>query len=297
MSTRKRDKVAIVGWASSSRDLTPFADESIEIWGCNELGAVFPHAGQRWDVWFNLHDREVIEKVGQERMAFLKNQTVPVYMKEEHEDVPAAVAFPFDEIREWAGRDYFTSSIAWMVAFAVMQEYKEIHIYGVDMALESEYGYQRPCCDYWLGRAEGLGIKVFDPASSRLLKGVWLYGLEDPPEDEGFITERFCVERMQAMTQQITQIDGEINKLQSEFNGRMSQLQMRKASLDGARHQAKFFQDQILMRKRDSGMPIVCDGPEIVGPGSPAIQHAVEPNSDGQTEPVTAPEPVTADVS
>ena len=40
----------------------------------------------------------------------------------------------------------------------------------------SEYHHQRPSCEYFLGIAEGMGLKVFIPDEADLLKTRFLYG-------------------------------------------------------------------------------------------------------------------------
>lgn len=43
----------------------------------------------------------------------------------------------------------------------------------------SEYGHQRPSCEFFLGWAAGLGIEIEIPDSADLLKAPYLYGLHD----------------------------------------------------------------------------------------------------------------------
>ena len=51
-----------------------------------------------------------------------------------------------------------------------LREADEIGLWGVDMKAEDEYAYQRPNIEYWLGIAEGKGIKVHIPEASPILK-------------------------------------------------------------------------------------------------------------------------------
>jgi hypothetical protein len=46
----------------------------------------------------------------------------------------------------------------------------------------TEYGTQRPSCEYYIGMARGMGIKVTIPPESDLLKAVYLYGYQDVEE-------------------------------------------------------------------------------------------------------------------
>jgi len=68
--------------------------------------------------------------------------------------------YPIDAISEKYETNYFTSSIAYMIAYALYTGAKEINIYGVDMEQDTEYRYQRPCVAYWVGYAKALGVQV-----------------------------------------------------------------------------------------------------------------------------------------
>lgn len=173
-------KVAIVGTAPSSRDLAPFDDESWKIWGVSNVYQHIP----KWDCWFELHDLET-RKNEQEypgHYDWLKKQTTPVYMQQTHEEIPASVEYPKQEIiGEFGG--YFTNSVSYMIALAIHRGAEQIGIFGVDMAVQdagghSEYAHQRPSCEYFVGIAVGRGIKVDIPPESDLLKAARLYAYE-----------------------------------------------------------------------------------------------------------------------
>lgn len=172
---RTKDKVAILGFAPSYK-LAPFNDDSFEIWGLGDLYTMIP----RYDRWFELHTREVIEahsRTGQ-FLDWLKQCTVPLYMVKKFEDIPASIEYPREKIIAKYGC-YFTNSVSWMIVMAIEEGFKEIHIYGVDMATGGEYESQRPSCEYFIGVASGMGIKVYIPDTSDLLKTPILYGYED----------------------------------------------------------------------------------------------------------------------
>ena len=50
------------------------------------------------------------------------------------------------------------------------------------MAVGSEWQNQRPSCEYFIGMAEGMGIKVTIPDEADLLKTRFIYGFEEPKE-------------------------------------------------------------------------------------------------------------------
>ena len=233
--------VAIVGWASSSRDLAPFKDETWEIWGCNGLGRQMVG---RWNSWFELHDRVEMEpRMGADYITWLRSREVPVYMWAHHDDIPTSTAYPKEQIFQRFGR-YFTSTIAYMLALAIHRSkafvdggYEKIGVYGVDMALDSEYQYQRPCCEYLIGLARGLGLEVIVPTECMLLKTPYVYGLEQPPKDhhDNIITEEFLQKRMA--------------ELKSKFNDTLKNTHQ----MEGAMIQMDYFLHLIHTAKREVG--------------------------------------------
>ena len=54
----------------------------------------------------------------------------------------------------------FSSSISWMLAYALFLGYDEIALYGVDMIVDAEYGDQRDYLFYLLGIAAARGVRV-----------------------------------------------------------------------------------------------------------------------------------------
>lgn len=172
---RKKDKVAIVGYAPSSRNLAPYQDQDFEIWGVNELYKIAP----RLDLLFELHQRQFLNSKERNplHLKYLQESKIPIYMIKHFDDIPMSIEYPLDVILDLFG-DYFTNSISFMIALAVLMGYKEIHIYGIDMATLEEYGSQKPSVEYFIGVARGRGIKVIIPAQSDLLKTQFMYGYQ-----------------------------------------------------------------------------------------------------------------------
>ena len=52
--------------------------------------------------------------------------------------------------------------------------------------LEEEYFYQRAGCEYLIGLARGMGVKVVIPHESALCKASYVYGYSEPPNPEVF---------------------------------------------------------------------------------------------------------------
>ena len=96
---------------------------------------------------------------------------------------------------------YFTSSVAYMVALALLEhdngrKIDMIAIYGIDMLTASEYAAQRPCLEYWLGMLKPMGIKKIIPACSALLKANHVYGIQQQPENIGPFTPDYYRKRI-----------------------------------------------------------------------------------------------------
>ena len=210
-------KVAIMGFAPSWID-TPFDDEEFEIWTLNEAYKLIPqYPGDknkvRFDRWFEIHDPSSPTKSKPEHVEFLKNCSVPVYMREHVENVNLLVLYPFDKIVEKFPRRYLTNSIAEMIALAIYEGFEEISVYGVDMAAGDEYAWQRPCCEYYCGYAEGAGIKLFLPDISPMLKANKIYGLETDNHLSSAMKERNV-----DLTGKVVAMNNELSMLQKKMS-------------------------------------------------------------------------------
>lgn len=141
---------------------------------------------KRFDRMFEIHRRARFEeRMPEGYVPMLAAMGCPVVMLEKHPDIPNSVAFPLEECKAKLG-DYFASSVAYMIAMAILEGATEIQIYGIDMLTESEYAVQRPNVEYLLGMARGLGIVVKVAEGSTLLKSNFRYGAEMPNELGGF---------------------------------------------------------------------------------------------------------------
>ena len=108
-----------------------------------------------------------------EMMAELK---CPLYMLEPHDEFPTSVAYPLKEITNHFDHTYFTSTMAYIMGWLLWKfdlgtKVDEIKIFGINLTTLNEYYYQKACLEYWIGLAEGRGIKVTVPTGSGLRKG------------------------------------------------------------------------------------------------------------------------------
>ena len=175
--------ICISGFAETTRDMANKVGPEVEIWSLNRCYSYL----KRWNRWYEVHQPELYTgKTGLREAGYielLRKSNVPIYMQVPDPSVPQAVLFPKAEILEAGFRDYFTTSIAYMLAHAAYehkvlgQKIGQILMYGIDMAAYSEYSYQRPCVEYWCGVLDGLGIEnngklmLSVPRQSPTLKG------------------------------------------------------------------------------------------------------------------------------
>lgn len=81
------------------------------------------------------------------------------------------VTYPYKEVTEFFGTDYFSNTVDFALALAIYEGYDDIHLWGVTMEMESEYAYQKPGVDFWCGVAIGRGVKItVHGSASRIMK-------------------------------------------------------------------------------------------------------------------------------
>lgn len=85
---------------------------------------------------------------------------IPLVAPFKYEEIPLSEAFPLKECIKAFGLPYFNNTIAYMIAYALLKGAKEIDIYGVNQRSSSEYFYEKAGVEYWLGVANGLGVKI-----------------------------------------------------------------------------------------------------------------------------------------
>lgn len=185
-------KVAILGFGESVKDC-PWQDESWSLWAMNgfwraaepDFGITAPE--DRYSLWLDMHTLEYTRAYGklagfddkQERW-LEQPHPFPVYMLDAYPQFPAVQPFPVEELVAAVGRDYFTSTVAYALAFALMHKdtIAEVGLWGIDLVHSSEYADQRPCAEYWIGRLEAAGVKVTIADESALLRARHRYGYE-----------------------------------------------------------------------------------------------------------------------
>jgi hypothetical protein len=221
-----RKKIALVGFASSTKDMAPFADVDWAIVGMNQLSRHIPRA----DAWLEIHKEWNTAVVpGTDHAAWLRDCGIPVLMTDRVDGLPTSVKFPIDRLIRRFDIDYFTSTVAYMLAFTMdyidqqvehrlktspsnglatawdvtqlastlYAEYT-IGVFGIDLIVGEEYDYQRNCAEFWLGQIMARNITLMIPQQSALLKMRYRYGYFMEPDD--LIKDSDIAKRVSALT-------------------------------------------------------------------------------------------------
>ena len=179
------DKICIMGFGPT-KDVAPLDDPSWTF-----LGLPWDANWRRYDRLYEMHSQDVLQLSNsvviteewdggrivtqahrpQNYFAILKeiagDKNKTLYMQDNY--FGGVVPYPFDKVVK-ATRDYFISSVTYMISHAISLEPKTLAVYGIDLSGNDEWAYQRACVEYLLGLAEGRGIEVIVPDDSWLLK-------------------------------------------------------------------------------------------------------------------------------
>ncbi len=158
-----------------------------EVWGVNngyrqvmelkgKLSKLFIcHRDQEYD-WegdpvFNWEEQNILANAGVEIVSLFKLKHVKKITR-----------IPFREMVKYFGTDYFSDSIAYMVAYALykntrkikgllrLKEPMKIRMYGVDMHTKDEYATERGGIEYFIAVARTLGIDFWIHPDSSVCK-------------------------------------------------------------------------------------------------------------------------------
>ena len=247
-------KIAIVGTSPNHWHLAPFNDPEWQIWGMSRLFQ--DKRCSRWDCWFELHGTDELcgangqpdnSEAAQNRrlyLEWLQQQTNPVYVREETPLIPTGVRYPIEEILKVFPRGYFTNTVSYATALAICMKPDELGLWGVDMAQSVEYRHQRPSVEYFLGLAEGMGIKVTLPVETTLLKVARLYAISDPtPMESVLVGKRKEMEqRSQQCRMQLEQ--GQV--MNAAYGGALDMLRFFEENID---FETRTLKEQIILPK------------------------------------------------
>lgn len=170
-----------------------------------------------WTRWFNFHARaHWEEKYPSSVIWYLTRDGRKLFYTQKFwPDIPGCVAFPREYIQHHFATAkgpmrYFTCSIAWLLAYAILFNPRRIELWGFqlkDTKPNEAYKYERPCFFYWVQQARDRGIEVwyqseiaalpFEPGDPDAYTGP-LYGYGTKPElgwdatTEAFVQPHGC---------------------------------------------------------------------------------------------------------
>lgn len=184
--------VQILG-AAPNLELLPPLCPGVERWGANSPRPVRKRAPrgtlETCTRWFNLHSRAHMDATYPSGVAWYKTLDIPIYTQRIQPDFKDSRVFPRKEIEKYFNSTYFTFSGAWLVAFAIMEGFKRIELYGFELKRDHQYDFERPCMSYWVAEARRRGIDIYvppgvefgEPGDPASYTGP-LYGYETKPE-------------------------------------------------------------------------------------------------------------------
>lgn len=169
-------KIAILGFGPTRKLAPPLDSKEWEFWGM-----AHDHDAPSFKRIFEMHDRRLWEKLhgcSEESHANkLRAFRCRLTMQFLYDDIPHAGGYPMELITGGLGLEPPQSSIAAIMSHAISHPNVEgIGIWGVDMAVASEYSYQRANMRYLMGYCLAVGIKITLPEGEMLTDGVEPYG-------------------------------------------------------------------------------------------------------------------------
>lgn len=231
--------VGIVGY-TASRLKAPQGDPEWDLWGLNNLHLAPDIDTSKFGAWYDLHDLDTIRSDAP-HVEWLEGGAdgLPVWVWEPQAEWPTSQRFPVEQMLASFPR-YFTNSVSWMTAHAIVVLTERataqgrpltdctLGVWGIDMATGGEYAAQRPSCEFFLGVAMGLGIRVELPDSSDLLKAGVLYGAEKPAMLAKIVERKGeLAGRMQQLRQEHDQLSAQMRSVEANLNagqGALDQL-------------------------------------------------------------------------
>ena len=191
----------IVRLYGTARNLveTPPRPDGVEGWAANGPTTVKMRMKRpidpEWTRWFNLHAKSHITGVYPSGWHYYQTKAGdrPVYLQKADPEVPTSVTFPRRAIQSafataQGPMRYFTCSVTWLIAFAILEGFDRIELWGFelrDTKPNSAFAWERPCVAYWIQEARDRGVEVVyqDALASLFARGLMVPG--DPLTYDG----------------------------------------------------------------------------------------------------------------
>jgi hypothetical protein len=165
---KKGSKLIMLGKGIHYNEAPQVKPEDTDIWAINDL----IYSRQDIDLIWEMHDAWSFSVDQLQHVKYADKMKIPTMMTNKYKGMDYILEFPLDDIVKKFNSDYFMTGIAYMMAYAIHLDYKQIDMWGCNMGGIGEiYKNAKSCVEYWIGRAEGAGIKVnLHGKHNRLLK-------------------------------------------------------------------------------------------------------------------------------
>jgi hypothetical protein len=287
----KDKKILCLLGTAYSRNKAPWDDPRCEFWGvahCLLLGDI-----PKLDKVFEIHQpyiyeaekspyssKPIIYHANKENAnTWRKQEDITVITGQEDPNLNKVEIFPkaeliakYKDLLPVSDSFYATNSIAYMILWALDQTinndaYDEIRLYGIHLETDTEWQFERPCCEWWLGvfagwqLAKGKRGVVYMPEESDILRGFHEYGYADVEVQRKKIIGKvdFYSKAVADMSNQRSVLINEVNKLANEK--RMSaedkekmfteNIKMFQGELDNLKKEGKDKYMEIVLEKID----------------------------------------------
>jgi hypothetical protein len=146
----------IFGFGPSTVNQRMDAIEGSELWTMNNPWCHFPDP-VKWSRLFQIHDHKLWQKDTQAMKDLSRRGTTIITKNDntnlfEHNEV-----YPIGDVL--AISKFLIGTATFMLAYAVINNYSKIRVYGIDQA-DFFHKVQRQSWCFWLGVARGRGIKI-----------------------------------------------------------------------------------------------------------------------------------------
>lgn len=153
-------KLIICGMIPDYPDLTKFD----AVWGINSIYTRI----KKLDRIYFFDNKDLIDPKFSE---CVNEMGCEVVTRWPDKDIPKSVQYPLDDIVAHFGICNFTCSVAYAIAHAIYEGYRDITLAGMYHLDDSyEYFQAKPCVDMWCGIAIGRGVSLRIWGNSFLLK-------------------------------------------------------------------------------------------------------------------------------
>lgn len=180
------NKLILLGTADSVFEVN-YNQEETDFWATGTTFGAWNSDVKKIDLGFEIHPIEVMKKIAHENMIDYNKFDCPILVQDANDPIAKElikkpITFPLQEVLDYGGVEFYTSTFCYMIVYAAFKGYKDVKLSKILLSSGGEYFLERPGIEYWIEKlTQRENINFHFDEDCELFASKVLYGYKQRP--------------------------------------------------------------------------------------------------------------------